>query len=63
MRAISSNSTIKVIGVVRDKDGKPRFDDPLNVSPEVYAALGESDRAYLQELKNTLQSQQINIGK
>lgn len=63
MRAVSSNSTIKITGIVRDKDGNPRFDDPFNVSPEVYAALGESDRAYLQELKNTIQSQQINIGK
>ena len=48
----SAPAETKLIGIIRDKDGNPRFDDPNNVPPEVLAALTPKDIEYLKTLRN-----------
>jgi len=52
MEAITSPAEVKLIAIVRDKDGNPKFDDPDNVPPEILAALSPEDIDYLNTLRN-----------
>ena len=40
---------IKMVALVRDKDGKPRIDDPENIPPEISNLLTPAEK---KELKN-----------
>lgn len=52
MNAAASDSKIKLVGIVRDKDGNPRFDDPFNVPADIFKALTPNDIEYLNKLRN-----------
>lgn len=48
----AGESAVKMVAIVRDKDGNPKFDDPHNVQPEVLKALTPKDLEYLEKLRN-----------
>lgn len=38
---------VRLFGLVRDKDGNPKVDDPHNLPPEIKAMLTEAERKRL----------------
>ena len=51
MQVNAQRAEIKGVFILRDKDGKPKFDDPHNVPPLVLAALNEDDLKHLEKLR------------
>ncbi len=51
MEVETKKAKVRFVGIVRDKDGNPRFDDPNNVPAEVLAALTQKDLEYLNTLR------------
>lgn len=49
--AAALDGTVKLVALVRDKDGKPKFDDPHNVPDVIMDMLTDDDKAYLETLK------------
>jgi len=49
--AKSGNGTFVATFIVRDKDGKPKFTDPDNVPEKILEHLTDSDKEYLETLK------------
>ncbi len=47
----TQQAEVEVIGIVRDKDGNPKFDDPHNVPEKVLMALSPEDLTYLISLQ------------
>ena len=43
----SPTPKLKLFALVRDRDGRPKVDDPSTLPPEIVAALSPEDRAYL----------------
>lgn len=40
-----SNSEVKLFGLVRDKEGKPKFDDINNINPVIWSMLSFDEQA------------------
>ena len=51
LRARASQGNVKLVSVVRDPQGRPRFDDPHNVPQEILDVLTEEDLKYLAALR------------
>ena len=50
MIANSKKAKIKMVAVVRDKEGNPKFDDIHNIQPEVMAVLTDKDKLYIKQI-------------
>lgn len=50
--AAAQDGTVKLVALVRDRDGKPKFDDPNNVPQIIMDMLTAEDKAYLATLQN-----------
>ena len=46
----------RAFGLVRDKDGKPKFDDPNNIPQPIWDMLTEAEQQEIRNGRNTLSS-------
>jgi hypothetical protein len=49
--AKASRGKVKMVAIVRDSEGKPKFDDPHNVPQAILDVLTEDDLRHLEKLK------------
>lgn len=49
------SENINTVMIVRDKDGNPKFDDPMNVPDKVMMALSPEDLEYLVTLQREIE--------
>ena len=42
---------MQLVGIVRDKNGKPKFDNPENAPPEMKVMLTDADIALLSDME------------
>lgn len=47
----ADQATTRMVAIVRDKDGKPKFDDPMNVPQEILDVLTPEDFDHLTQLQ------------
>lgn len=47
----AKTGTMKGYAIVRDKDGRPKFDNPHNIPKQILDVLTDDDKAYIEELK------------
>lgn len=52
----SPQGTVKMSALVRDKEGKPKFDDPENIPPELWELLTTSEKEAIKNGSNTRNS-------
>jgi len=46
-------SKLKIVAIVRDSDGKPKFDDINNIPDVIWQALEQSEREEIENVRNT----------
>jgi len=51
---------LKGVFILRDKDGNPKFDDPMNVPMEILEALSVNDLNYLAKLQYEQSRKELN---
>jgi len=49
--AAAEEGEVRLVALVRGPDGKPKFDDPHNVHPDILGMLTADDLEHLQVLK------------
>ena len=52
INAQADQPEVRLVAIVRDKDGNPKFDDPYNVPAVIIKALTQSDIEHLNKLRN-----------